>query len=386
MKPKARLLKKSATAAVMLGALGSGVLSSPAHAGIEEEYKNYRSARSSGMGGVLYTTGNFQDALFGNPARLAEVDITRTTILDLLVEANTNLITSGGKLSSLANSAGASAISGAADLIGENQHARLQLLAGGYYNPKFIGDLAIGFAFLTSAQGNVTINYTTDVSNQVVIDVGPSIGVAYPLLNKALTIGANMRLLYRASSEGTIGSLSFLTGTKLSLANFGKQGVGIDGDIGAYYKVPWELPYLRLSVGATIANLMKSHYDELRVTLIKGVGPRPSNNDRLINLGLRADFPDTWIMRAPLLSFEMQDIGSTTRQVSFYKRLHIGAETKVSRRLSVRTGFNQGYITAGLGLDLPVIKLDLATYGEELTGTAGTIEDRRILFRAAFEL
>ena len=68
------------------------------------------------------------------------------------------------------------------------------------------------------------------------------------------------------------------------------------------------------------------------------------------------------------------------------KRTHLGAETKLTRIFSIRAGLNQGYLTAGLGIDLPVVKVDLATYGEELGGNAGVLEDRRLMFRLALEL
>ena len=52
-------------------------------AAINELSKNYKGFRSIGMGGILYTTGNYSEALFGNPARLSEVDIPNWTILEI---------------------------------------------------------------------------------------------------------------------------------------------------------------------------------------------------------------------------------------------------------------------------------------------------------------
>jgi hypothetical protein len=356
---------------------------------IQEELRNYRGVRSSGMGGVLFTTGDYAEALFGNPARHSAISEPRWTIFEVSAETNTHTLGSTHELSSLRSSSGAATISNASKLIGENQHLQTQAFMG-YFDPHFIEDLGFAAGFVLDAQTNVTVNYTTDVDNQIIVDAGPAFGFSYPFLDKNLLVGLNLRLIYRAASDGVINSLDFLTGGKLSLQNFGKQGVGIDGDLGAYYHIPWNLPFARLSAGATLSNFIKSHYDELPVDLIAAARPRPANNDRLFNIGFRLDFEDkvlyTVPLTAPIVALEFQDIGDAQKRMSFAKRTHIGAETKIYRILAVRAGLNQGYLAGGIGLELPVVRFDFATYGEELAGNAGQVEDRRFLVRLAFEL
>jgi hypothetical protein len=48
--------------------------------------------------------------------------------------------------------------------------------------------------------------------------------------------------------------------------------------------------------------------------------------------------------------------------------------------LAFRLGLNQGYLSAGLGLDVHYFTLDLATYGEEMGLNAGSFQDRRYTF------
>ncbi|RAP36489.1 hypothetical protein DID80_05265 [Candidatus Marinamargulisbacteria bacterium SCGC AAA071-K20] len=55
---------------------------------------------------------------------------------------------------------------------------------------------------------------------------------------------------------------------------------------------------------------------------------------------------------------------------SFFKRLHLGAEKKVSV-LEFRGGVNQGYIVGGLGLNLKIFTLNYAFFGEELGNDLG---------------
>ena len=68
-----------------------------------------------------------------------------------------------------------------------------------------------------------------------------------------------------------------------------------------------------------------------------------------------------------------------------YKTIHIGTEEKW-RALAARLGLNQGYFTAGVGLDIGFFDLNLATYGEELGMNAGTIEDRRYALELGFKI
>ena len=103
-------------------------------------------------------------------------------------------------------------------------------------------------------------------------------------------------------------------------------------------------------------------------------------------MGLRFDFPDLWIFTAPLFAFEVQDIGNTDILMTFQKRLHLGGEAKITRHFAARLGLNQGYFTAGFGIDLPVFKLDISTYSAEIGSNAGQVEDRRVQARMAFEI
>lgn len=375
--------KNKSSAAIALLTLLIAYSPTRSHA-VEEQPRNYRGIRSAGMGGLITTTGNYGEALFGNPARLSEVDDSKLTLLEVLAEINSNLMSDSAALGNLRAASGPDTIANASQIIGRNEHARLQLMTA-YYNPTFIGNLGFGFGLLLSTHANLGVDYTTTIDNQIIADMGPNFGFSYPFLDHALTIGLNLHLLYRVASDGMIDSLHFLTGSKLTLQNFGRQGIGVDADLGAYYHIPWEIPFMRIAVGASINGLLKSHYN-MPFQLLSNVQGAPVNNDRVLNYGFRFDFPDWGWFTAPIFSIEMQDNGDTQKRMSFAKRTHLGTEAKLGRVFSLRLGLNQGYGTIGLGIDLPVVKLDLATYGEELAGNAGQREDRRFLFRLAFEL
>tara|TARA_A100001015_G_scaffold174960_1_gene194502 strand:- start:7098 stop:8231 length:1134 start_codon:yes stop_codon:yes gene_type:complete len=54
-----------------------------------------------------------------------------------------------------------------------------------------------------------------------------------------------------------------------------------------------------------------------------------------------------------------------------FKRFHLGLEKNLYNFLKLRGGVNQGFIVGGVSLNLYIIKLDYAYFGQELTSTLG---------------
>jgi hypothetical protein len=54
--------------------------------------------------------------------------------------------------------------------------------------------------------------------------------------------------------------------------------------------------------------------------------------------------------------------------------------------LAPRIGFNQGYLSGGLGILTRYVTLELATYGEEMRLNVGDQQDRRYAVRLAFQI
>jgi hypothetical protein len=67
--------------------------------------------------------------------------------------------------------------------------------------------------------------------------------------------------------------------------------------------------------------------------------------------------------------FDVKDVLRT--EGSYTKRVHMGVEVDLNY-ISLRGGFNQGYWSAGASFEmLPLVNLDLVTYGEEQGAVAG---------------
>jgi hypothetical protein len=357
----------------------------------EELIKNYRGIRSLGMGGVVTTTGRYDEALFGNPANQLEDENWKLTLFSVTAEVNNHILSDQSKIRNATKSSGTDSVAALANsgIVGTVEHERVTLLVPAFYSPHFFGeDTAFAFGLLVNEQLNMILHQDLIVDAQATVDIGPSFGIAHRYMDGNLNVGFNLHLIYRMAGDPNINATNFLSGQKLSLSNIAGQGAGVDGDIGALYKLPMDVPFFKkVSFGASISNIMQSTYRVIKNSSLTSIQSSPPNNDRVLNLGTKLDLPDLPLLTENIFALEMQDIGTTRRLASFWKKLHMGAETKfLLSWLSVRAGINEGYFGGGVGLSLPLIKIDVATYGEELGGNAGVLEDRRYALRLSFDI
>ncbi|MEW6056938.1 MAG: hypothetical protein AB1540_10020 [Bdellovibrionota bacterium] len=359
---------------------------------LEEIMKNYRGIRSLGMGGVVTTTGLYDESLFGNPATSLQNPTWKLSLLNVTAEANTNFLEDFNKVSKASSESGTGVISKISDegIAGRNEHSRLTMLMPAFYSPHFFSEnTSFSIGLLFNLQTNIMLHQNVVVDTQTIADVGPNVGIAhrYTLFDSPLDVGINLHGIYRLAGDKSLRATSFLAGQKISLSEVAGQGLGIDGDVGVFYKLPFEPPFFKaISVGASINNVAGSEYRVAFKDIVKKATGAPPVNDRSFNMGVRADLPDALIFTDNLFAIEMQNIGELQYQASFFKRIHFGGETHLTRFLAFRAGLNQGYVGAGVGINLPLFKFDVATYGEELGSNAGQLEDRRVLVRVALEI
>jgi hypothetical protein len=132
-------------------------------------------------------------------------------------------------------------------------------------------------------------------------------------------------------------------------------------DVGTKVNLP---VLLRPSVALVVANIGDLDFE--------GLGTIPQQ----VNVGV-ALHPDFWILSNTLAA----EIHDATKQIEadddLYKRVHLGAEVRFPKTLTLRAGVNSGYYTAGATLDFWILKLSAATYAEELGAYAGQRANRR---------
>jgi hypothetical protein len=92
-----------------------------------------------------------------------------------------------------------------------------------------------------------------------------------------------------------------------------------------------------------------------------------------VNMGLSLRPVDT----QGLYLLTAVDVHSMNQAFSFSKKLGIGAELGLGSIVKMQTGLYHGYPSAGLQVDVKLLKIRLVTYAEELGESSGQQADRR---------
>jgi len=333
------------------------------------------------MGGVKLTTGLYDENFFGNPARVVANPEFRFTFLDPMIETSKTTISNVGDIAS-SNGNTLSSIGGTA---GKNNHGRIQFTAPSIYFPKRDKKWSLAVGLITSAQFDVALRNSYQLSPLAIVDAGPAITFGRTFFDdESLAIGITPHLTTRIATNANFTLSDLISGKSLSPGSTGGAGTHIDTDIGATYKLPFTWNEFGFDAAFAVNNILGGNYSNFKSLKIGNTPNPPPAQPRTFGLGMAAR-RDSWgALTNTTLAIELQDIGNNPHG-SLFRLIHIGGETKW-RRLSLRTGLNQGYVAAGLGLDIWVINLDLSTYGEELSLNAGGLEDRRYAFKLAFQI
>jgi len=355
--------------------LGSSAL---AYAPISQDF---RSARTSGMGGVRYTTGEYEENFFANPARSADNEGFQIQLMKLSVETSSGTISSIGNL--VKSNSGLSGFSG---IVGKPQYARFQLIPFAIHFKNFINDKwSLGAGAFISAQTSPVLSQAGTIDPTTAIAAGPVFNLSRRLLDEdRLVVGANFRTEVRATSKDSGLSIQqFLSGSNLSNAIQGGSGFGFDFDLGTTFKPHWKNFDFQYELSFAINNVLGGQYKNLGKPIKSWPGdPTPAN--RTFNFGLTGSRTDFYGLDKITLALETTDIGNNENG-SFYRTLHLGTEI-IWKIVSLRAGVNQGYAAAGFGLDLFILKLNFATYGEELGLNPGISQDRRYTLDLGFKI
>ena len=355
---------------------------------LDQIIKPYESVRSSGMGGVTLTTGLYDENYFGNPARVTDNPTWRVTILDPMVETNSNI---GNSIKAV--NGGNSVYSKLGADAGQNNHFRLQTtMPSVYIPPGTDGKWGFAFGLITSSQVDIDLRRSFSVDPTGIVDIGPALTVGRRLLeDDALSVGTTAHVTYRLSTNQDFTLVNLISGQSLSPSSTGGQGGMIDFDLGLTYKFKHFHPAdLNFSVGGALDNVLGGNFNNLKLPFVKNSSgnPTPANKPipepRRGGFGFSAERENFGILHNTVAALEFQDIGNNP-DGSLFRTLHLGGETHLSL-LALRAGINQGYFTGGVGIDLKIMTLDLSTYGEEMSLNPGGLQDRRYAAKLAFQI
>lgn len=207
-------------------------------------------------------------------------------------------------------------------------------------------------------------------------------GLAIPfnIFGMKLTVGGDVRPMYRAyipmSNDVVMGLLGSLEGDPLAylLGQNAYAGVGLGIDLGAMLDIG---PF---TVGMSIRDLFGTRFSFTSSTMSEIVTAFETGGDlegteigenevymipMEINIGaaFHPDLGGFSFILDPKVHVDLKDpIGVIRDGKSPWTLLHIGAEAKMLRFLSLRGGFYQGYITGGVGMKLLFLDINASFF------------------------
>lgn len=221
---------------------------------------------------------------------------------------------------------------------------------------------------------------SSTVDLEAVSHAGLQVGSAYGFFDDNLQIGLAVKFLERHLINETLTQRDVLANSN-DFANsieFSNFGFGIGVDVGVKGKIPlggkaWE--FLDPTFAVTLQDIADTRFF---------AGDDVGRIEESLTVGT-AVHPNFGKFKS-ILAIDVRDLD---HQTDFLNKFHAGYEvtlpeiSKVLRSASVRVGVNQGYITAGFGLDFKYFKLNAATYGREVAEFTTQKQSRMFGFQLA---
>jgi hypothetical protein len=324
----------------------------------------YTSVRALGMGNAYTAVAEDSDAIFYNPAALAKVDGMHWTIIDPHIGVG-----NPSNVALLSKLSGSQGIGPAANsLYGNN----IWLGGGGksavwipYFGVAAYANTEAGVYAENPAYPRLNMNYY--------FDYGGAVGMALPIIPSIFSTGITVRSVNRTGTTGVIGLGSVASGSTKELeSQLKSRGTGYAVDFGTIMTIP-----------GPISPTVSFTYRDLGYTAFsheEGAGSPPRVEPEMI-AGAAVKFKIPFLSVTP--SVDYRYIGRSN--VATGMNLNMGLEVSLPL-IDLRGGMNQGYYTAGVGLDLGILRVDAATWGVELGAYPGQMVDRRYMAQLTIEL
>ena len=339
----------------------------------------YETPETLAMGSVAIATAKNHQIAFSNPAILALHDNTGFSVLNGSIAFNSDYDDMKDKLSSLSNqdtaASRSSNYSKISQIMGKTGYRSWSNMA--YYLSQ--AGFAITAGYIETEKYSVANPSNPVIRSEIDKDAILSGSIAHSFNENHVLFkdratgwwGATMRFISRNSTTTSYYSRDFAALTGKHITETDLTGAGLDFDLGALWQLnnPWNTS-IGLFVGNLLGSEISSEIGRLKRAYGVGVSIRPltgspERNERLL---LAADF----------LHRNEDDFAGLAR-------LRMGAKYKVSRHLDLMAGLRGGYATAGLSINWQDLKIQAATYAQELGRRPGDMEDRRHSVSATLE-
>jgi hypothetical protein len=323
----------------------------------------HRGVRPLGMGGAFTALADDENALFYNPAGLSAIQQLDLAVLNPLVDVSKKSI----DLFEDAQDIDTDDVGQVSDLmrqyIGEHQHLQASFFPYAGFRVASTGVMIGGLAQAV-ADAEIRNPAWPEAQVDYVQDLGLLAGFGLRLPIAGLKMGAAAKYISRKSLD------EVYTASDIADDSFGdrfdddqKSGSGLSLDLGAIYTLPF-ISFVKTDIALAVLNLPEMDMGDAKdLKTQANIGIAMEKMLAKFRLVGTLDYLDlTQALE------EDKDLG---------KRLHMGIELKTPWFVAIRGGINQGYFTAGATVDFRLLRLDFATYTEEVGSYAGQRGDQR---------
>lgn len=316
-----------------------------------ELFQTGQTARQNGMGGTSVSWARGTDALFFNPAALARVNGFNLKLVEFGPGVSKNATKLAESMSSDFSQEDVDELYGEkvfADVTGYTGVVIPYFGAGGYSNNTLL------MSFNNPSFPTFNVDFVSDYSYVI--------GGAIPITdNFSLGVAGRHVKRWQGNADILVSSLVGSNAMDVLEASLLNKGKGNALDLSALYtfKGSWNVD---------VAAVWKDVGDT-KFTPTQSDGPDRQENNLIFGVATQKEIG--FISWTNALEYKfVRNSGDLT------KKLHLGTELSLAL-IDLRAGYNQGYLSYGVGVDLWFLQIDVAKYTAELGASAGqTPSDR----------
>lgn len=334
-----------------------------------------------GMGRAYSAVADDALSLHYNPAGLALVNRLDLQIFDLRLGSNRDVAQSYKGLGDLGKSGSGSV----AETM--NKYAGKHIMATAGNNTQLtVPNFALGLLYNMHTDFDLENTSYPTTRMRYTKDLGFYAGGAFAAgPKKALRLGATLKYIHRTGGIRNV-ALSEISGNRKAIVdNFGASGSGYGADLGMQYRLPFPgrtevtTSFVWHDVGHTSFGGMQQHNPPTRIdqNMVAGLGVRFPIGGRK-NRRLERRYGSSRSTNHLSFAFDYSHLNYSLDREHLPKHLHVGMNLDLPI-FSLQLGLNQTALTFGTAFDIGILKVELATYGEELGSYAGQKVDRRYL-------
>lgn len=378
-------------------------VSSLVYADMSTEGFLYKDPRIMGMGGANTAVGGYSSSIFSNPAGLIKIKKEHGIEAEIL-----GLTLSGSqRIQSFANDIQDSNSSQVVDTVKKYSGDAFNLNVANYTSFSYHAqnDTAYSFGLLASGDmnfiphSNSGANGILETHSRVYGGIflasakrynGISTGVLNGVLDGDLTVGVTAKYIQQKSYEAGLDT-GEVTDHKDDLVQYLQDSYEVDNsgfglDIGTLYE--FKNKTWNPAIGLSVMNIGTLDFDaygsqQLSANLAASIAPEVS---WLNSLSFSVEYTDLFNSQQarirnynPYRSQDQYDNADVEYDMMNHLRLggSLGLVDNSWFLATLNAGLYKGTYTAGIDMQLALLKLQFATYQEQLGSTPGQLEDRR---------